>query len=58
MSTYSISYDTEYGEAYYEGFEGQHYQSFIRSATNEGIAYGLIEQGDSVLSHDYELNKD
>lgn len=54
--TYSISYDTEQGEAYYEGDEGQSYQSFIASATKAGIAMGLIEQGDSVLDYDNEVS--
>jgi len=55
MTTYTITYDTEFGEAHYEGDEGQHYQAFIASATKAGIKMGLIEQGDSVLDYDHEV---
>ena len=58
MTTYTITYDTEYGAAEFMGEENQNYQSFIKDATIAGREAGLIAEGDSVLDHDYELTKD
>lgn len=58
MTTYTIVYDTESGEASYEGDEGQSWQSFIAAATKSAIAMGLVAEGDSVLDHENEIYKD
>ena len=57
MKTYSITYDTEFGEAYYSADKPQHYQTFIAEATKAGREAGLIDLNDSVLDHDYELDE-
>lgn len=57
MTTYTIIYDTYYGEAEYVGDEGQNYQSFIKAATIAGIEAGLIDKRGSVLDHDHEIIK-
>ena len=57
MKTYSITYDTEFGIAYYTADKPLHYQTFIAEATKAGREMGLIDVNDSVLDHDYELDE-
>ena len=57
MTTYTITYDTDFGEAYYESEEGQAYQSFIASANKAGREAGLLDDDTSVLDCDNEIDK-
>jgi len=57
MKEYTITYDTEYGIAYYSSDKPQHYQTFIAEATKAGRKMGLIDLNDSVLDHDHELDE-
>ena len=55
---YMVTYDTEMGEAYYEGDKAQTFTDFIAEADKAGLAMGLIDKGDSILDVDYEISMD
>ena len=58
MTTYTISYDTEYGLAYHgSDFEGQSYNEFIASANKAAWKAGLLDDGTSVLDCDNEIDQ-
>ncbi len=57
MALYTITYDSEYGEGYYESDENENYRTFIRKANKYGRLSGLLHEEESVLDCDYELSK-
>ena len=58
MTTYTISYDTEYGLAYHASdFEGQSYNAFIASANKAAREAGLLDDNTSVLDCDNEIDQ-
>ena len=58
MTTYTISYDTDYGLAYHASdFEGQSYWAFIASANKAAWKAGILDDDTSVLDCDNEIDQ-